>query len=554
MKVNIFQIFHDERTREQMNAGFEALDNTASPKPDWHEYWAIRSFFLSHSVDENEYYGFVSADFESKTSLNAEAVHTFIHDNPGHEVYTFAPFIANTSCYLNVFEQGNRIHPGFIEAAEAYLREIPFGIDLRTLVMDSRSFVLGNYIVAKPSFWQTWFALTEKLFELFERSDSAFRRCVDSTAVCDLPVDIRGLLIDRIAALVLSLCPDIKVCAFNASATPEPGSVYQPYEQQLSFLDDLKAGYLQTEDKTYLNSFHELRGAVLQACEGSRLTRAKEGFLSTQLVASPDMLYVCFTHVPPPFRYPSYVNMVNLGEVQGPGKANLRDLAAEWEPYHPQLGSLAGCFALKNYIVENRLQVRRVGMCQYRKFVSNTRISGVPAPNYCAMDVVNRETLDDAALMDFMAPGDRDFLIGAAASLHDGYYNQYTRAHVSEDFLRFTSEAIELGVLARTEVMAFFNLQVFMPGGIEVGVYPTAFWVEAISKIELVVRACVARYPGVRLGYQARNWAFCAERLGSFLLLKHMTSTYPLADWYQRFVGHLNLLTNDEHAAYVPGV
>jgi hypothetical protein len=68
------------------------------------------------------------------------------------------------------------------------------------------------------------------------------------------------------------------------------------------------------------------------------------------------------------------------------------------------------------------------------------------------------------------------------------------------------------------------------------------------------VRACVARYPGVRLGYQARNWAFCAERLGSFLLLKHMTSTYPLADWYQRFVGHLNLLTNDEHAAYVPGV
>jgi hypothetical protein len=552
MKANIFQIFHDEAGRSQLDPGFAFLDNTANVKPEWREYGAVRNFFQSHTVNDDELYGFLSSDFAQQTALNAEAVHAFIADNPDHEAYTFSPSIEEGACYLNVFEHGNRLYPGLIEAAEAYLLEVQLDVDLRTLAMDLRSTVSGHYVVAKPSFWKTWFALTEKLFDLCEGEPGEFRKRLDSLAARADGVSIKTLLVERIAALVLALCPDIEVCAFDPASLPPLHSKYRAHGEQVAFLNELKQTYRKTEDKSCLNGFYALRGAVLQACEGERSGQASDGFIATPLAASPELLYVCFTHVPPPYTFPSYVSTLYLGEAQGPGKANLRDLAPEWEPYHPQLGSLAGCFALKNYLVENRLQVRHVGMSQYRKFVSNTRISGVPAANYPAMDVVSRRMLENAALRDLMLPGEREFLIARPGTVAGGYYRQYTRAHVPEDFLRFTSEAVELGVLSGDEVMPLFTSDAFMPGGIELGVFPTEFWIRAISSIEMVVRACVKRYPARRTGYQTRNWAFCAERLGSFLLLKHLTTNYP-AVWQQQFIGQLNLLTEDEKAVYVAG-
>jgi hypothetical protein len=553
MKANIFQIFHDEAGRNQLDPGFAVLDNTANVKPNWREYGAVRDFFLSHPVNDDELYGFLSSDFGDRTALKAESVHAFIENHPGHEAYTFSPSADEGACYLNVFEHGNRLYPGLIEAAEAYLREVPLEVDLRTLVTDVRSSVSGYYIVAKPSFWKTWFALTEKLFDLFEGGPGEFHKRLHSLAVCADRANIRTLLVERIAALVLALCPDIEVCAFESGSLPAPQSNYRSHGEQLALLNELKETFRKTEDPSCLSNFYALRGAVLQACEGKRFGQASESFIATPLAASPQLLYVCFTHVPPPYTFPSYVSMLYLGAAQGPGKTNLRDLAPEWEPYHPQLGSLAGCFALKNYLVENRLQVRHIGMCQYRKFVSAPRISGVPAANYPVMDVVNRRMLETAPLHGAMLPGEREFLLVKPGTVKGGYLNQYTRSHVTEDFLRFTSEAVELGVLPRVEVMSFFSSDAFMPGGIELGVFPTEFWIKAISSVERVVRACVKRYPGKRTGYQTRNWAFCAERLGSYLLLKHLTSTYAANVWQQQFIGHLNLLTEDDKAMYVAG-
>lgn len=553
MKLQIFQIFRDEQTRQKLDPGFVALDDAACPRPEWRDYWAIRSFFQNHSVDEAELYGFLDADFGDKTSLSADSIRAFIENNPEHDVYTFSPSIQDGACYLNVFEQGNHLCPGFIELTEAYLREIGLDFDVRTLPMDAVSTVFCNYIVAKPSFWRTWFALTEKLFELVDGEDGDFRRHLDSIALGRPPMSLVILLIERIASLVLTLDEGIKVWAFDVRSMPLSNPLYSVYQRQMVFLNEIKASYRKAEDKSKVSNFYALRGAILQACEGKRLGRAKDGFLTTQLQASPELLYVCFTHVEQPFQYPPFVSTMYLGEAQGAGKANLRDLAPEWEPHHPLLGATAGSFALKNYIVENQLKVRHVGICQYRKFVSTERVSGVAASNYPLMDTVSRASLDEGLLSRAMLPGDREFLLGKAGVVKGGYFNQYRDAHVAEDFLRFTAEAVELGVLSRQDVMTFFTNDGFMPGGLEIGVFPADFWVRAISSVEAVVRGCIERYPGRRQGYQVRAWAFCAERLGSFLLLKHLASTYDTSTWQEQFLGQLNLVTEDEQAMYVVG-
>ena len=73
MKAHVFQIFHDELTRSQIDAGFEPLDNSANPDPQWREYGAIRHFFLSQSLDENELYGFLASDFGARCGRCARA-------------------------------------------------------------------------------------------------------------------------------------------------------------------------------------------------------------------------------------------------------------------------------------------------------------------------------------------------------------------------------------------------------------------------------------------------------------------------------------------------
>lgn len=288
-------------------------------------------------------------------------------------------------------------------------------------------------------------------------------------------------------------------------------------------------------------------------------------------MAAPDpgLVYACLTHVPLWLPQPPWVTTIHLGQAQGDGLLNLRDLAPEWEPHHPVLGGTAGSFALRRYILKHRPDATRVGICQYRKFVSRGRVGGTPDPKYRVMDVIYVPTLDREAYARDLDPGDSRFVL--SAPLHftrlpwyrRGYLKEYARDHEVQDLLRFAAAAVEHGVLGPREVEAFFDEDVFMPGGVELGVFPADFWLESIAAIEQVVRTCVELHPLTREGDQARAWAFCAERLGSWLLLRRLraeASTGIVSRhwawlnrriWSHRHVGQLNLLTqNPKHRGY----
>lgn len=284
------------------------------------------------------------------------------------------------------------------------------------------------------------------------------------------------------------------------------------------------------------------------------------------------LVYACLTHVPLSLELPPWVVAIHLGAAQHQGALNLRELAPEWDAHHPQLGSTAGAFALRNLVRERHPQATRVGICQYRKFVSPRRISGVRDPRYRVMDAVPRSMLAGARFAEALWPGDAAFLVAAPRRFtrvfwhRRGYLKEYARDHCVEDFLRFTAEAVDEGVLARREVESFCREDVIVPGGAELGVYPAPFWLETTAQIERVVRACVAKHATVRDGYQARLWSFCAERLGSWLLLKRFRTEVagrpeggPIecldrARWRARFAGQLNLITEDtSHPGYRAG-
>ena len=287
----------------------------------------------------------------------------------------------------------------------------------------------------------------------------------------------------------------------------------------------------------------------------------------------PGLVYACLTHVPLWLEFPPYVTTLYLGDAQGKGKLNLRDLAPEWVPHHPVLGGTAGAFALKNYLLLHKPQATRVGVCQYRKFVSRRQINPVPAPKYRSMDLVPKEALTPEVFAQVLHPGEQDFLVSGPFSFgqhwkrsrRENYLEQYVKFHHVEDLLRFTAVAVELGLLDKTDVSPLFDEHCFIPGGIELGVFPARFWIDGITALENVVRECVRQHPGSRPGYQARSWAFCTERLGSYLLMKRFGALGQLRlrfrrfarvfppGWVTRHTGQLNLITEGATADYVLG-
>ena len=50
--------------------------------------------------------------------------------------------------------------------------------------------------------------------------------------------------------------------------------------------------------------------------------------------------------VPLLVEFPGYVTPLYVGDAQGPGRLNLRDLAPEWEPHYAALGGSAGTIRL----------------------------------------------------------------------------------------------------------------------------------------------------------------------------------------------------------------
>jgi hypothetical protein len=287
----------------------------------------------------------------------------------------------------------------------------------------------------------------------------------------------------------------------------------------------------------------------------------------TVVQAPVGLVYGCLTHVPLWIDFPSYVTPIYMGQAQGDGLLNLRDLAPEWDPHHAVLGGCVGSFALKNHVLKQHPGATRVGISQYRKFISRERISSVVEPSYPVMDVVYKGRLAGDVFAQVLDPGDQSLLISRPLPLPKGatVLTQYKGAHHVEDLLRFVALAVELGVLDKDDVAPFFDTTVFFPGGLELGVYPAPFWLKHMTGIESVVRACVHTHPQPRDGYQTRAWAFCAERLGSYLLLKHLQSTAPTRSWIERLVGtrsvpsdkrcigQMNVITEQEGAGYTLG-
>src|SRR5450830_646 len=550
MNIHLYQI---SRTPD---AGFTALPDEA--RADWGDYAATRAFFVGEAADAEALSGFVPAGFGVQTGLGPGEIAAFVAQHPSNDAYLFFPFARDAACFLNVFEEGEFHHPGLRQLTQDYLDTVGLALDLREFVTDLRTTAHAGYVLAKPVFWKTWFDLSEQVFALaespFTSGDGSLAERLNAVSGRAPQPAMKVLLTERIASLVLALDQQLRIAVFDHAAWPLSDLASLSYQDKLPQLDAMKRDYLATGEIAYVDQFLALRDSILQFSAAAAPTPvpapASGGARDVELV------YGCITHVELPIRFPDFVTPIYLGESQAPGRLNLRELAPQWVQYHPIVGGMVGNFALRNHILKHHPNVKRIGVCMYRKFISRERISGVPAEDNWMMDVISNKELERQSFDSMLDPGSTELLIGKTCGfLADGqgagYLKHYARAHHVEDMLRFAAEAVELGVLHSNEVELFFDERVFFMGGVELGVFPADFWLKSIADIEAVAWACVQRYQVKREGYQSRAWAFCAERLGSYLLLRYLRAICG-GDNFAQFMGQLNLITQGDQTLYVP--
>ena len=257
--LHTYQILNHYTSPQELDPGFEVLDNSSNERPDWYEYWPIRKFLLNQTLDENAFYGFLSPKFKLKTNLAAAEVRAFVDaSSPDTDVILFSPSIHNSALFLNVFEHGNAEHPGLSQVAGSFFARIGYPQPLEDLVSDSRNTVHSNYFIAKPRFWRAWLKITEQLFTVAEMPD-------DSLGIqLRAPTRYRGrrdvqmkiFLMERVATWILATDR-----SFLSRVRDPFAARSRIYKLPLALMcDALKIAYSTQGRKQYKDVFLMLRG------------------------------------------------------------------------------------------------------------------------------------------------------------------------------------------------------------------------------------------------------------------------------------------------------
>jgi hypothetical protein len=235
----------------------------------------------------------------------------------------------------------------------------------------------------------------------------------------------------------------------------------------------------------------------------------------------------CISHKKPLLPESWYDDCISLGDFQSDSVFHVRQLDRFWHEARPIAYGAAGTYVLPIAIERLSSAAELIEISSYRKRI-------FPSPEGIATKIRMRELSlgnlgKEAELSVSMPRADLEFLVPQPLYFENSIIGQYTLYHHRRDILDYTSLAIEMGVLDSNSASEFLAAKHFIPGGVEFGIYPKSWLIHALSRIELVSRQFIYRY-GDRLRkydmYQIRAVGFLSERLGSFLLVRHLMEKY----------------------------
>ncbi|WP_142280371.1 hypothetical protein [Mycobacterium paraense] len=236
----------------------------------------------------------------------------------------------------------------------------------------------------------------------------------------------------------------------------------------------------------------------------------------------------CITHKTPLLPQSWYDDCIALGDFQTDSALHVKQLDRFWHEARPLAYSSAGTCVLPIAIKRFCSAADRIEISSYRKRILPSP-EGVESQIYPTMRELSPISGGQAEVAILARTTDLEFLVSQPLYFKQSIIGQYEEAHHRRDILDYTSLAIETGVLDSKSAWEFLDAKHFIPGGVEQGIYPRAWLVDALSKIERVGRLFLERHSRRLVkydDYQIRAVGFLSERLGSYFLLRHFNEKY----------------------------
>ncbi len=247
----------------------------------------------------------------------------------------------------------------------------------------------------------------------------------------------------------------------------------------------------------------------------------------------------CVTHEAPlvPDHLADYV--IGIGDYRPDRGAHVSALDAFWDRMRPYSYGAAG-----NYVIPRAMDMAGhadlTGVFSHRKIIVRTKM-GEPSPLLQFYHEISTVEAKGIPRQEVEPRPGFEFLIGFPLRFERGVLDHYIQAHRGIDIFEYVSMAVDMGLLTLDEAQAFAMEKIFIPGGCELGVYPTAWHRPTLERLENLGRQFVTRCaPRLRSydNFQVRAVGFLAERLGSFWLLSELRSRFP-AGFPQELCGYL---------------
>ena len=236
----------------------------------------------------------------------------------------------------------------------------------------------------------------------------------------------------------------------------------------------------------------------------------------------------CVSHEAPLVPEELFDLAIGIGDYRPSHGSHISAIDPFWDKARPLAYGAAGNYVIPRMIPEGPHRPELVGIYSHRKIIVRNTI-GREAVKYPVYREISVSTALSLSAEERSPRDDHEFLIGAPIQFPHGVVAQYAQMHHAIDLFDYLSIGVQLGVLSPAEIREFSLDTVFVPGGCELGIYPTRWLCGTLGKLEIIGREFVTRFAQrIRTydSYQVRAVGFLAERLGSYFLLKELRRRY----------------------------
>lgn len=266
MNYKLFQICFTEDQLKNVDPLLTPFDNTANERPELREYHNFVKAIDKNIVEDLNAWGFFGPRWKEKLRYGSPDIAYEIENNPGYDVYTFNHARIVDALFFNVWEQGEKWHPGIRQVVKKVLELMGHDSGILDDLMFDQTTCYCSYFVATKEFWKDYLEFLAKVKDCLENLSEEEKKIYESSAnyARDKNLNLFPFIIERMFSTYLILNRDkIKV-----HAKPYDYNVYSgqlgEFVQVISALNNLKKLTLKHDSEEIFYQWNAIRMFLLK--------------------------------------------------------------------------------------------------------------------------------------------------------------------------------------------------------------------------------------------------------------------------------------------------